>query len=334
MKTQFIKLILISSLFITAVSKARQQSIKPMDIDLENYQYPYPVQYITLSMQGEALKMAYMDVKPGNANGHTVMLLHGKNFNGAYWRQTAKVLSDNGYRVIIPDQIGFGKSSKPQHIQYSFQLLAQNTKAILDTLGIQKVCVLGHSMGGMLATRFTLMYSERVEKFILEDPIGLEDWKVKVPYQLIDKWYQRELKQNYDSLKKYQQENYYHGTWKPEYGEWLAILAGWTLSKDYNCIAWNSALTYDMIFTQPVCYEFENIKTPTLLIIGKADRTAIGKNLVSEDVKKTLGNYPALGKLTREKIKGSKLVELEGVGHVPHIEAFSKFIQPLLEFLK
>jgi len=89
-----------------------------------------------------------------------------------------------------------------------------------------------------------------------------------------------------------------------------------------------------MIFTQPVCYEFENIKTPTLLIIGKADRTAIGKNLVSEDVKKTLGNYPALGKLTREKIKGSKLVELEGVGHVPHIEAFSKFIQPLLEFLK
>lgn len=189
-------------------------------------------------------------------------------------------------------------------------------------------------MGGMLATRFTLMYSERVEKFILEDPIGLEDWKVKVPYQLVDKWYQRELKQNYDSLKKYQQENYYHGTWKPEYGEWLAILAGWTLSKDYNCIAWNSALTYDMIFTQPVCYEFENIKTPTLLIIGKADRTAIGKNLVSEDVKKTLGNYPALGKLTREKIKGSKLVELEGVGHVPHIEAFSKFIQPLLEFLK
>ncbi|HXL57811.1 MAG TPA: alpha/beta fold hydrolase, partial [Chitinophagaceae bacterium] len=150
MNTQFIKLILISSLFITIETGAQQSSIKPLDIDLENYQYPYPVQYITLNIQGEVLKMAFMDVKPTNANGRTIMLLHGKNFNGAYWMQTAKVLSENGYRVIIPDQIGFGKSSKPQHIQYTFQLLAQNTKAILDTLGIQKVCVLGHSMGGMV----------------------------------------------------------------------------------------------------------------------------------------------------------------------------------------
>lgn len=334
MKAQVVKLIFISSLSFSIVSSAQQQSVKPLDIDLENYQYPYSVQYITLNIQGEVLKMAYMEVKPANANGQTVMLLHGKNFNGAYWRQTAKILSDNGYRVIIPDQIGFGKSSKPQHIQYSFQLLAQNTKAILDTLDIKKVSVLGHSMGGMLATRFTLMYPERVEKFILEDPIGLEDWKVKVPYQSVDKWYQRELRQNYDSLRKYQQESYYHGTWKPEYNEWLKVPAGWTLNKDYNLIAWNSALTYDMIFTQPVCYEFENIKAPTLLIIGQADRTAIGKNLVSEDVKKTLGNYPALGRLTHEKIKDSKLIELAGSGHVPHIEAFDKVIQPLLEYLK
>jgi pimeloyl-ACP methyl ester carboxylesterase len=60
----------------------------------------------------------------------------------------------------------------------------------------------------------------------------------------------------------------------------------------------------------------------------------MGKNSVSEEVAKTLGNYPVLGKLTHEKIKGSKLVELDGVGHVPHFEAFDRFIQPLLEFLK
>ncbi|HEY6976959.1 MAG TPA: alpha/beta hydrolase [Chitinophagaceae bacterium] len=334
MKIQFIWFIFVSGMLTSVDTKAQLSSIKPLEINLENYEYPYPVQYITLNIQGEILKMAYMDVPPARANGHTVMLLHGKNFNGAYWGQTAKVLSDKGYRVIIPDQIGFGKSSKPQHIQYSFQLLAQNTKAVLDTLGIQKICVLGHSMGGMVATRFTLMYPERVEKFILENPIGLEDWKVKVPYQPVDKWYQRELKQNYDLLKKYQQENYYHGTWKPEYDEWLKVPAGWTLNKDYNRIAWNSALIYDMIFTQPVCYEFQNIKTPSLLIIGQADRTAIGKNLVSEDLKKTLGNYPVLGKLTHEKIKGSQLIELNGVGHIPHVEAFDRFIQPLLEFLK
>ncbi len=323
-----------SSTLIASVAGAQQPSITPLDMDLTNYQYPYPVQFISLNIQGEALKMAYMDVKPSNANGHVVMLLHGKNFNGAYWRETAKILAANGYRVIIPDQIGFGKSSKPQHFQYSFQLLSQNTKAILDSLGIKKIYMLGHSMGGMVATRFTLMYPETVEKFILENPIGLEDWKVKVPYQSVDQWYQTELKQDYNSFKKYELESYYHGIWKPEYEEWLKVEAGWTLSKDYDRIAWNSALTYDMIFSQPVCYEFENIKAPTLLIIGQLDRTAMGKNLVSDDVRKTLGNYPVLGKSTHDKIKGSKLVELDGVGHVPHIEAFDRFIQPLLDFLK
>src|SRR3984885_15276754 len=211
------KIIFMSTLLINSTIMAQQPSIKALDIDLSNYQYPYPVQFIAFNIQGEALKMAYMDVKPANANGHVVMLLHGKNFNGFYWGETAKVLSENGYRDIIPDQIGFGKSSKPQHIQYSFQLLAQNTKAILDTLGIKKIYLLGHSMGGMVATRFALMYPESIEKFILENPIGLEDWKVKVPYQSVDVWYQSELKQNYNSFKQYEQESYYHGTWKPKY---------------------------------------------------------------------------------------------------------------------
>ena len=47
-----------------------------------------------------------------------------------------------------------------------------------------------------------------------------------------------------------------------------------------------------------------------------------------------MSNYPVLGEMTHEKIKGSQLVELDGVGHVPHIEALDRFIQPLLLFLK
>jgi hypothetical protein len=62
---------------------AQQPSIKPLDVDLTDYQYPFPVRFISLNIQGEDLKMAYMDVKPPNPNGHVVMLLHGKNFNGA-----------------------------------------------------------------------------------------------------------------------------------------------------------------------------------------------------------------------------------------------------------
>lgn len=70
-----------------------------------------------------------------------------------------------------------------------------------------------------------------------------------------------------------------------------------------------------------------------LLIIGQRDRTAIGKNLATKETAATMGNYPKLGKQTADKIKNSQLVELENVGHLPHIEAFSRFIIPLLEFL-
>ncbi|MCF0050893.1 alpha/beta hydrolase [Dyadobacter sp. LJ53] len=312
---------------------AQKDSLRNLDINLENYDYPFSVAYLEFESQGEKLRMAYMDVKPTRANGKSIMLLHGKNFNGAYWEQTTKALTDKGYRVIIPDQIGFGKSSKPAHFQYSFHELAANTKRVLDELKITKIIVLGHSMGGMVATRFAVMYPEMVEKFILENPIGLEDYKLKVPYQSVDKWYQSELKSDVKSIKNYQLTSYYDGKWKPEYSRWVNLLAGWTLNKDYPRIAWNSALTYDMIYTQPVCYDFDKITAPALLIIGQRDRSAVGKNLAPEDVRKTLGNYPALGKITQSKIKNSQLVELDDIGHSPHIEDFERFIQPLLKFL-
>jgi len=195
------KLILVLFLLISLAASSQQKTIEPAGINLENIQYPFPVKFMSTSIQGEKLRMGYMDVGAEKANGHTIVLLHGKNFNGAYWETTAKELRKNGYRVIIPDQIGFGKSSKPRRIQYSFQLLAQQTKKLLDTLGITEAYVLGHSMGGMLATRFALMYPSVVKKLILEDPIGLEDWKLKVPYQAVEDWFRSEMKQDYNSMK-------------------------------------------------------------------------------------------------------------------------------------
>ena len=330
MKSHFL-ILLFSTLFPWVHA---QEKIIALDPLLSNYDYPFPVKYISLKIQQGNYRMAYMDLRPQKANGSAVVLFHGKNFSGAYWKETAESLQKAGFRVIMPDQLGFGKSSKPAQIQYTFQMLAQNTKNLLDSLQISKVAVLGHSMGGMLATRFALMFPGTVEKLILENPIGLEDWKLKVPYQEIDHGYKNELSQTYEKIKKYQQDNYYHGEWKPEYEKWVTMLAGWTVHPDYKVIAWNAALTYDMIFTQPVLYEFDNIKMPTLLIIGQLDRTALGKQQVAEEVRKTMGDYPELGRETSRKIPGSKLIELGGVGHLPHIEAFERFMTPLLAFLQ
>lgn len=321
-------------LFIKINGMNSQSNLKLLDIQLANYDYCYKSKTLTFESQNQTLEMSYIYEKPENFNGNFVMLLHGKNFNGAYWRTTIQALLKEGFAVVVPDQIGFGKSTKPLHFQYTFQELAKNTKLVLEHEHIDKITVLGHSMGGMLATRFTLMYPETVDKFILENPIGLEDWKLKVPYRSIDFWYANELKANYESLKNYQLVSYYDNQWKPEYDEWVNILAGWTLNSQYPLIAWNNALTFEMIFTQPVVYEFPNIKNKTLLIIGTRDRTAMATFLVSKEIASTMGRYDLLGKATQKLIAGSKLVEIPGVGHLPHIEAFDKFIQPLIDFLE
>ena len=79
--------------------------------------------------------MACMDVQPdpGPANGRTVVLFHSKNFFGAYWEPTIEVLRKAGYRVVVPDQIGFGKSSKPD-APYSFHRMGLDTATLLDRL--------------------------------------------------------------------------------------------------------------------------------------------------------------------------------------------------------
>src|SRR5215203_7371821 len=114
----------------------------------QNIVYPDSVKFIQLNIEMQQVKMAYMDIASKQPNGQAILLLHGKNFNGYYWKNLISFLTSNGYRVIVPDQVGWGRSDKP-NIHYSFSLLANNTKKLLDTLGITKVNVVAHSMGGM-----------------------------------------------------------------------------------------------------------------------------------------------------------------------------------------
>ncbi|MDB5208916.1 MAG: alpha/beta hydrolase [Flavisolibacter sp.] len=293
--------------------------------------YPHPVSSVMLNIEQQPVKMAYMDVPSTKPNGKTVVLLHGKNFNGYYWKEVIQFLSEAGYRVVVPDQVGWGFSDKP-NIHYSFHLLAANTKKLLDTLGINKAHVIGHSMGGMLATRFALLYPKVVENLIYENPIGLEDYKTFVPYQSTDVQYNNELKAGYESLKKYQQS--YYPQWKPDYEQYVTAQLAALQRPDFKTATWASAVTYQMIYEQPVVYEFKNITQPTLIIIGQADRTVVGKNLLPKEVASQHGNYPALGKWLKGQVKSSKLVELNGVGHIPHIQVPETFKKNVLNFLK
>jgi pimeloyl-ACP methyl ester carboxylesterase len=304
----------------------------PLGISLEGFAYPYPVQFLPLTIEGQDVRMAYMDVAPsGTSNGKAALLLHGKNFPGAYWADTIRALSAAGFRVVVPDQIGFGRSGKPD-IHYSFELLAQNTRTLLDSLGLARVAVLGHSMGGMLAVRFALLFPASTTHLVLENPIGLEDYRVKVPFQDVDATYRSMLSPSREGLERFYRS--YFATWRDEFGTWGAVAWRQTLGGEWPRGARASALTYDMIYTQPVVQDLPRIGAPTLLVIGQADRTTLGRGMLPPEVLATMGRYPELGKQAARAIPGAKLVELDGVGHIPHVEAPDRFHAALIDFLR
>ncbi|WP_246395626.1 alpha/beta fold hydrolase [Gluconacetobacter tumulisoli] len=302
--------------------------------ELEGFSYPYPVASYRFPSQRQTLRMAYMDVRPDRPNGRVAVLLHGKNFCAATWEATIGVLSRYGYRVIVPDQIGFCKSSKPAAYQFSFQQLARNTHDLLDSLGIRQATLIGHSTGGMLAIRYALMYPAATHQLVLVDPIGLEDWKARgVPSRSVDQWYAHELRTSADSIRQYEIQTYYAGQWRDGYEKWVQMLAGLYRGPGRAAVAWDSALLYDMIYTQPVVYELGALRVPTVLMIGDKDRTAIGKDAAPPDVRAQIGNYPALGHAAAQAIPHATLVEFPDLGHSPQLQDPSSFHDALLKAL-
>lgn len=303
--------------------------------ELEGFDYPAPIVRFHFESQRQSVQMAYLDLRPDTPNGRTVVLLHGKNFCAATWEGTMRFLQSQGFRVIVPDQIGFCKSSKPSGYQYSFQQLAHNTKALLASLDIQQFIVIGHSTGGMLATRMALMFPAEVEQLVMVNPIGLEDWKAEgVPSLTVDQWHAREQRVTIEGIRQYQRRTYYVDEWRPEYERWVQMLNGMMRGPGRDTITWHSALVYDMIYTQPVVHEFGRLTVPTLLLIGEKDNTAIGREFSPPDVKARLGNYPVLARQAAAAIPGARLTLFPDLGHAPQMQDPQRFHQALLDGLQ
>jgi len=304
---------------------------KPMGIGLEDVAYPYPVQFLDLTIQGQLLRMAYMDIAPsGPANGKSVVLLHGKSFSGDYWAGPIKILAAKGYRVIVPDQLGFGKSAKPD-IRYSFDLLARNTKALLDKLGIERAAIVGHSFGGMLAVYFARDYPDVTQVLVLENPIGLEDYRSAIPPQPLETLFKTEMSQTPQSYRAFLKA-FFVG-WPPFAEESAEQFARVLESPEYPRLAKASALIYKMMYEQPIRHEYKLLKMPVLLIIGQGDRSAFFRRYASPESTKSLGNWPVLGRAAVQDLPDGKLVEIEGAGHISHIEKPEAFEMALGDFL-
>jgi pimeloyl-ACP methyl ester carboxylesterase len=254
----------------------------------------------------------------GQANGRTVVLLHGMNFAGFYWAGPIEALRKEGFRVVVTDQIGFGRSSKPI-IPYNFHDMALNTRKVLEHVGVTKAAIVGHSMGGMLAARFAASYPDVTERVVLYNPIGLTDARYERPYRSTDEAYKATLafsyQQAYATIRRYFPTP---ESWKPEYEKLVRLMYAWTLTGDWPRMAMVRTLLQQMVYTDPVVYDWAHIKAQALVIGGEKDGP----------------DFPALAKHIADTIPGAQLVIVPKAGHVLHFETPDVFNRELLKFLK
>ena len=320
----------IAGAFLVAAFPAAAQT-RPLGANLERFSYPYPVHWYEAPSGGSTVRMAYMDLPPaGPPRGATVVLLHGKNFCGATWKDAASALASHGYRVIVPDQVGFCKSAKPAGYQYSFRTLAALTHRLLTSAGAGPVVMVGHSTGGMLAVRYALSYPDEVSKLVLVDPLGLNDTLAEgVPYADVARLRAEEARTSAATIKAYELKTYYHGQWRPAYDPWVQMLAG-EYQNDGGVVRDAQARLSDMIETQPVAYELDRLRPPVSLIVGELDRAAFRADTAPRAARAQVRTVPEAAETAIHRIPHGRLIRLAGLGHAPQVEDPARFDQVLL----
>lgn len=292
----------------------------PVSASMVEIDYPYPVDYMPVTHFGQDGLKAYMDVAPtGTANGQTAMLFHGMNFAGIGFAPTIEALSAAGFRVVVPDRIGYGRSSK-MDIPYNLHIFASDAKKLLDHLGIEQTAIVGHSMGGMLAARFAMTYPDTTTHVVLVNQIGMSDQRPGRPW--------RDIEEAAESVREgtsYQSilanhMRYYNTEIKPEYLEFVRYQYGQTLTSDWPLLARIRAWQQAILYFDPVVYDWQHIDTKALVLGGADDRLT--------------RDFAGQARMVAGTLPNAELNLYPGIGHNPHFENPEQYHADLIEFLR
>ena len=325
---------LLAAPFVATAPAATAAPKEPYGIGLEGFPYPHPVQFVSLTQDGEPVRMAYMDVPPkGAGNGRTALLLHGRNFPSSYWQPVIEALTRAGWRVVVPDQVGFGKSSKPAGLP-SFDMLARNTLALLDQLKIGEVEIIAHSMGGMLAVRIARTYPTRIHRMVLAAPIGLEDYRVYVPPVPTETLLAHEDALTPDGYRRQLMSAYAIKIAPDAITPFIDARMNIKGAADYP--RWLRAFvnSYQMIYREPVVHEIPLVTQPTLFIMGADDRNAPGRPYAPEAIRDRMGDNTRHAQQLAAKMSAGRVEVIENAGHLVFLDATARFNELMLSFLQ
>ena len=205
--------------------------------------------------------------------------------------------------------------------------MARNSRAILASLKIDKTMVIGHSMGGMVASRFSSLYPDVVERLVVYNPIGLSDTRHGRAPGSVDAQYKNALNATYQSVRAglFRYVAHKPEAWNAEFEKYARIRYAWTLGAEWPRLAMVQTLTGAVISGDPVVYDWAHIKAPTLAFGGAEDVLPGSAKLFQERMKVLADTVPN---------GNGKLHLIAGLGHVPHLEDAAKTIPPLVAFLK
>ncbi len=250
-------------------------------------------------------KIRYLEA----GSGPVVILLHGLGADSSSWQSNIAQLAQK-YRVIAPDQIGFGKSDKP-FINYRVGTLVDFLNGLMKELKVERASLVGNSLGGFTATAFALAYPDKVDKLVLVDAAGYA-----VPKETDPRTFNILNPSTREGIKQVMSVVFYN---KQLFANDAAVDALYTKKMQTG-----DGYTVQMFIESILRGEdvldgkLDKIKQPTLIAWGR------------EDALTPL----AMGERFNKEIKGSQLFIFEKCGHVPQMEKAAEFNAALMKFLE
>jgi Predicted hydrolases or acyltransferases (alpha/beta hydrolase superfamily) len=239
--------------------------------------------------------------------GPTVILLHGLGGSTQVWLPNIGALAEK-YHVVVPDQIGFGKSDKPL-VNYRIRTYVDFLDQFCKQLKIERASLVGSSMGGWIAAAYTAAFPDRVDKLVLVDAAGYtpaKDVDTRTFYGLNPT--------TRDGMKILLAKVFYNKALQADAAVDQAIAARLAAGDGYTI----NSITESIIRGEDFLDEtVKTIKRPTLIIWGRQD-----------------GLVPlAEGEHFNRDIAGSKLVVFDQCAHAPNLEKAAEFNAAVLKFL-
>lgn len=255
----------------------------------------------TIAVFGQAIH--YFDL----GSGPVVVLVHGLGSRKEDWLPVLEPLAKK-YRLLVPDQIGFGKSEKPL-LDYSVQTYVDFLNEFLRQLKVEKTSLVGESLGGWISALYAVELGEgahltAVEKLVLVDAAGLKQ-DAAIPNL---------NPSSLATMRGVMEAVFYDTSWLNEDALRKIFTDKLSVHDSYTV---RSFLGNPMIATERVDDRLAKIKIPTLVVWGKQDKLI----------------PVAMGERYTGGIAGAKLVSFDKCGHVPPIEKTEEFVAAVTAFL-